>query len=105
MKVYLSGPMTGLPDHNYPAFEAARTDLRQEGFKVLCPAEAGVVKGWTWEQYLRRDLAMVISAHAVVVLDGWQQSRGACLEVHVARELGMPVVDLGDSHLLWELTS
>ena len=102
MKVYLSGPMTGIPEHNYPAFTAAREQLRSEGFTVLCPAEAGTVPGWTWEQYLRRDLAMVLFAHAVVVLPGWEQSRGACLEVHVARELGLRVIDYANHDELWE---
>lgn len=92
MRIYLSGPMTGLPDHNFPAFEAARLQLRAEGFEVLCPAEAGKVDGWAWEQYLRRDLRMVLDAEAVIVLPGWEKSRGARLETHVAEGLGMPVV-------------
>ncbi len=101
MRVYLSGPMTGYPEHNFPAFHAAREQLRSEGFEVLCPAEAGEVTGWTWEEYLRRDLAMVLLAHAVVVLPGWRDSRGARLEVHVARELGLPIADFtAHSHLL-----
>ncbi len=94
MRVYLSGPMTGYPLHNYPAFREARDQLRAEGFTVLCPAEAGYVEGWTWAQYLRRDLVMVCDADAVVTLDGWENSKGARLDVHVARNLGMPVVSM-----------
>lgn len=105
IKVYISGPMTGVPGHNFPAFAEARKQLRAEGFTVLCPAEAGEVDGWTWEQYLKRDLAMVLDADAVVALPGWENSRGARLEVHVAGELSLPVVDFADSHILWELTA
>ncbi len=104
MKVYLSGPMTGYPLHNYPAFREAREQLRSEGFTVLCPAEAGEVEGWTWEQYLRRDLILVCLADAVVTLRGWADSRGACLEVHVARELNMPIRDFNDHADLLEMT-
>lgn len=105
MNVYISGPMTGVPEHNFPAFRAAARQLQNEGFKVLDPSARGEIAGWTWEQYLKADIVMVVAAHAVVVLPGWEKSRGACLEVHIARELGLPVVDLGDSHLLWELTA
>ncbi len=104
MKVYLSGPMTGYPEHNYPAFHAAREQLRSEGFEVLCPAEKGRVPGWAWEQYLKRDLIMVCFADAVVLLPGWADSRGACLEVHVARELGLPIRDFNDHADLLEMT-
>ena len=103
MKVYISGPMTGIPDHSYPAFETARKQLINDGFTVLCPAEAGQVNGWTWEQYLTRDLRMVLDADAVAALPGWENSRGAKLEIHVARELGKPVVGIADAHILWEI--
>ncbi len=105
MRVYLSGPMTGLPEHNYPAFQEGREELRALGHEVLCPAEAGVVDGWSWADYLRRALVMVCHADAVVVLHGWADSRGACLEVHVAQELGLPIRDFRDHHDLWEATS
>jgi len=91
--VYVSGPMTGYPLHNYPAFREAREELRAEGFAVLCPAEAGFVEGWSWSDYLRRDLIMVCQADAVITLRGWMDSKGALLEVHVARELGLQIRD------------
>ncbi len=30
--VYIAGPMTGLPDYNYPAFEKAERDLTARGY-------------------------------------------------------------------------
>lgn len=103
MTVYVSGPMTGIPEHNYPAFETARKQLVNDGFTVLCPAEAGQVDGWTWEQYLTRDLRMVLDADALVTLPGWENSRGAKLEIYVASTLGKRVVDIADAHILWEI--
>ena len=89
--IYLSGPMNGYPDHNFAAFAEAREDLRDRGLKVVCPAEAGQVEGWTWEQYLRRDLIlMLLDCDALVALPGWEASKGANLEIYVAQRIGMP---------------
>ena len=95
--VYLSGPMSGYPEYNFPAFKSARERLRSLGLTVVCPAEAGQVDGWGWEDYLRRDLALLLDGcEAVVVLRGWEKSRGARLEVSVAWQLNMPVAEYED---------
>ena len=94
MKLYLSGPMTGLPDYNFPAFEQARDRIRMMGHEVICPAEAGQVEGWEWRDYMKRDILMMLDAASLVVLPGWEDSRGARLEVHLASALGMTVYDL-----------
>ena len=39
MRVYCSGPMTSMPDHNIPAFDAAAKRLREQGHFVVNPAE------------------------------------------------------------------
>jgi hypothetical protein len=39
MIIYISGPMTGYPDLNFPAFHLAASVLRSEGFTVISPAE------------------------------------------------------------------
>ena len=39
MIAYLSGPMTGLPDNGYPAFQAAAERLRSRGVQVISPHE------------------------------------------------------------------
>ena len=41
MIVYIAGPMTGLPDLNYPAFNAAEEALTAAGHAVLNPARNG----------------------------------------------------------------
>ena len=91
--IYLSGPMTGLPDYNYPAFNEAAAQLRQFGFRVLNPAEIfGGDMTRSRSEYLKADLLVLIQeAELVVTLPEWEQSAGARLEVEVAFQLGLPV--------------
>jgi len=90
--IYLSGPMTGYADFNRPAFVEACALIRAAGLSVLSPHEVGEVPGATWADYLRKDLVLLANARSVVVLRGWECSRGSRLEVHIAHALGMPVL-------------
>ncbi|MFB5190557.1 DUF4406 domain-containing protein [Alicyclobacillus fastidiosus] len=95
--IYLSGPMSGHPDFNRPAFHNAAYLLRAIGYAVTSPAEQEI-GGASWSDYMRHDLALMMKADCVVTLEGWRQSRGASLEVYVAEQIGIPVYDL--AHLL-----
>lgn len=95
MKVYIAGPMTGLPDFNYPAFFEAEKELQEQGHETLNPARAeGRQKCTTWLDYMRAGLRDVADCDGIALLDGWQDSRGAALEAHVARTLDLPVKPL-----------
>lgn len=91
MLLYLSGPIAGYPDHNYPAFHEATTRLRKCGYEVLSPAELGVVEGWSWAQYMRRDIPELCRCDGVATLPHWRDSHGATLECHIADKLSMVV--------------
>lgn len=88
-RIYICGPMTGLPDENRPAFDAAAARLRACGLNVHSPSETP--RGLTWEQYMRLGLAELVKCTGIAVLPGWDRSRGACLEVQVATDLGLRV--------------
>lgn len=91
MKLYCSGPMTGIPAFNFPAFNEAERLLILAGFEVENPARKGVLDSWSWADYLRYDLKKMLDCDGVATLDGWVDSRGAWLEVSTARALGMSV--------------
>ncbi len=88
-RVYVSGPMTGIPDDNFPAFNAAADDLAAQGYAVENPAAKGIVDGWEWADYLRYDIRVLTECDAIFTLPGWEASRGATLEMHVAKALGL----------------
>lgn len=97
MRLYVAGPMTGLPEHNFPAFFAAEAALTALGYDVLNPARHGAgEEGMTWADYMRRAIPDVLAVDALALLDGWESSRGARLEVHIAETLGMLVKPLAE---------
>lgn len=96
MRVYVAGPMTGLPEFNLPAFADAAAQLYARGHEAINPGGSGVIPGYTWNDYMRDGLTLLLTCDAVAVLDGWESSKGATLEVYVARALDMPVRPLGE---------
>jgi len=106
---YLAGPMSGIPKFNYPLFFDTAAKLRKEGHLVVNPAEQDTpevmrevlasetgditkLNGPSWGQFLAHDVKLVAdSVDAIIVLPGWQNSKGACTEVFIATLLGKPV--------------
>ena len=91
MKVYISGPMTGIADLNRPAFARAASYLRGIGHEPVNPHDIGDA-GLSWEENMRRDLRELLDCESIYLLAGWQQSKGAQFEFYVARKLGFSVV-------------
>lgn len=91
-KIYIAGPMTGLPDCNKPAFNAAAKVLSQCGEIVLNPAI--LPDGLKHHEYMTICLAMVEVCDMVMLLPGWEKSVGAQMEQKRARELGKEVIEI-----------
>jgi len=90
MRVYIAGPMTGLPDDNHPAFNDMEQRLLAFGFAPINPARNfGGQKDLNRAEVMRFDLAMLLQCEAIVFLPGWQESSGASVEHAVAAQLGL----------------
>jgi hypothetical protein len=96
LRVYLSGPMSGLPELNFPAFNAAAFRLRACGLQVTNPAEINPDGAMTWEQCMRADIKALCDCEALALLPGWTESRGAHLELHLAHRLGLRIVTVDE---------
>jgi len=104
IKAYVAGPMSGIPQYNIPAFDAASWALRAAGWDIVSPAEldhpevraacmaspdGGKIGqtngiGGTWGDFLARDVKIVADqVDAIVLLPGWENSKGANLEAFV----------------------
>lgn len=102
MKIYLSGPISGMAERNLPAFHRAAREVTSLGHEAVIPHECppvcgdgGCAPGYddfdehSSACYLRGDLMVLLGCAAAYFLAGWERSRGACLEHNVARECGL----------------
>lgn len=100
-RIYICGPMTGLPQHNHPVFNRAAFELATRGYQVFNPAENGLPVHAEWSTHMRVDIVQMMHCHAIATLPGWENSKGAQLEVHIAQALGMPI----KPHAEWLINS
>ena len=113
MKLYLAGPMRGVPYFNFPAFTKAAIQLRTQGHTVFNPAEqddvtygrdisegnfwgcvdhAELEYGFNLREALGRDTAWICAhAEGVALLPGWEGSKGTRAEKALAEALGLKV--------------
>jgi hypothetical protein len=90
--VYLSGGITGVPDYR-DAFAIAKEHALHAGASVVInPAE--LPSGWDWEHYMAACLGVLRCADCVVMLPGWQASKGACIEIKHAMRRGVKCYEL-----------
>lgn len=114
MKLYLAGPMRGIPYFNFPAFDKAAANLRARGYEVFSPAEndrvnygaelaasnptgnearATATHGFNLRAALGTDLAYICAeADGIALLPGWRNSKGATAEHATAVALGLTVI-------------
>ena len=92
MKVYISGPMTGIPEFNRPEFDRAADRVRAAGHEPVLPAP--YVDGKSYEEYLRDDIRMLLDCDGIYMLPGWQESKGAKIEHMIALACGIDEVEL-----------
>lgn len=107
--IYIAGPMTGLPEFNFPAFREAAQKYRDLGFAVISPAEldeqadfdpAGMtgnedltLHGFSLRNILARDLELVSTVDGLILLKGWEKSKGARAELALAAALDLWVIE------------
>lgn len=90
MRLYVSGPVTGMADLNRPAFERAAAVLEAAGHSALLP-HWFVPPGSDWQSAMRRCVETLARCDGVALLPGWERSRGANAECDLAIAIGMPV--------------
>jgi uncharacterized protein DUF4406 len=112
VKIYLAGPMRGIPEFNFPAFTEATASLRRWGHEVASPHEKDIrvpgfdpkrpetLKALDPAETFQWDLQQVLDSQAVVLLPGWENSKGAQLERLVAESTGKKIFLYTPGHLI-----
>lgn len=109
--IYIAGPMRGIVDFNFRAFDALSMTLRSIGWIVYNPAErdrteygdtfksvtgdiADLKNGFDLRRAFSWDADVIINkVQAVAFLDGWENSTGAKTEYAIAKMLGRTLYD------------
>jgi len=101
MQIYVSGPMAGYEELNFPEFKRVTSLLRSWGHEVLCPTELGVELEKLnppppWQEFLWTDVEEIckFKPDVIVMLEGWRKSRGACIEHAFLEAMNCAVVPL-----------
>lgn len=90
MFTYISGKITGTKDF-YQRFNAAEEKLLRQGYTPINPVK-NVPKGMSWEYYMRQDIIKLLQCDTIYMLKGWRSSRGARLELLIAKKLKFKVI-------------
>lgn len=92
-KVYISGPMTGLPNFNREAFAEAERWCLMNGLSPFNPGWMTFSEdsAFTYEEILQIDLAALSVCDTILLLPGYEKSNGAKVELEMALRLGLKV--------------
>lgn len=99
-RVYLSAPISGydLAERKH-TFAAMEKKLRVRGYDVCNPMGTQWESGLTAHDYMRKDIEMLLTCDAIMLMDGWNKSAGCHTELCVAIAIGIEIwfEDLSES--------
>lgn len=100
-KIYLAGPMSGIPNHNKAEFLKWEAKLKTTGAEVFNPVtspssrlvQSGILSGQAaYRRCLATDLKWICEkATSIFMLRGWETSMGARAEHATATALGLHI--------------
>jgi len=98
MKIYISGKISGMNiNEAREHFAKVESNLRSKGNDVVNPFNNGLKVTDPWERHIARDIKNLLECDKVFLLSGWENSRGARIEVELCKELNIPIETEKDS--------
>lgn len=93
---YICGKITGEPNLNRAKFAAAEKFLRSIGYRTINPHTfcSDIDPKAHWSTFMKRCVSEIPKVDVIVVLDDWYKSKGAQIEVELAGNLQMPVIEI-----------
>lgn len=96
-KIYLSGPMKGYPESNYPLFDRVAAYLRAAGHEVMNPAEfkrdVPFLDFPIREAFAAYCKFICEEADTIVLLPGWEKSLGVSAELALAKNCSLDIIE------------
>lgn len=98
-RVYISGPIDSKKLNGEPydieerkrEFEKVERRLRKQGYRPVNPFKNGVDENAHWREHMRKDIRLLTHCDIILLMDGWEYSKGCRLELDVATTIGMKV--------------
>lgn len=92
-KVYISGAIAHYDmAERKEAFSDAEMRLRGMGFNPVNPFKNGLPDEAHWREHMRADIRLLLDCEYIYMLQGWELSKGAKLELDVASSCGVKVL-------------
>lgn len=94
MKIYISGPITGIDEAKCKAaFNVAVARLFLKGYEAVSPWHISQMlpPSFTYEDYMEIDMVLLKKCDAILMLPGWENSKGATKELTYAKKNDMKV--------------
>lgn len=85
VKMYISGPISGTKDY-VERFWEAECKLNEAGFETVNPVTLSIElekkenRQFSWKEYIENDLEALAKCDAIYMMNGWEKSKGACVE-------------------------
>ena len=93
MKIYISGKISGTDlTETRKRFTAVAKAMKRLDYEPVNPLENGLTEHDSWEAHMLKDIADLLHCNAIYMLQGWKDSKGACIEHYIATEIGMPIM-------------
>ena len=93
MKIYISGKISGTDlTETRKRFAAVAKVMKRMSVEPVNPLENGLTEHDSWEAHMLKDIADLLHCNAIYMLQGWQESKGACIEHYIATKVGMPIM-------------
>ena len=94
MRIYISGPITGIEmDVAYRKFSNAEWKIDRLGHIPVNPFKIGFVlpRDFQHHEYIDVDMAILKHTDAILLLEGWENSKGCTQEFSYACRNDMPI--------------
>lgn len=92
-KVYISGAIAHYDmEERKEAFSDAEMRLQSMGFNPVNPFKNGLPDEAHWREHMRADIRLLLDCEYIYMLQGWELSKGAKLELDVASSCGIKVL-------------